>query len=618
MNAHMPPELLHVVGYLTGAALYAMLLVMALRDATGDRLTVGAAVLGLTWNVGELLGHGVRAMTWNVTGPWLAAASFAALGFLAAVVIHSVARGTRDEAPQRLSVARALTALAYGGAGLAGSMQFISAARGDGVPNSVALLVLTVVLVALAAVLVMFTRRQANGRRAIWMTALAVFAISALHVGNFHGPRESWSTELLGHHASIPLAFAILYQDYRFALADLFLKQALTLVLIVAVVFGLWSIAGPGLASDPTSPRAIGLLLALWVMSSFVFPFLRRGVNAFVDRVVLMRADYQALVEHVTAVLANVTTEDGVLERTCKALAPALSADRVAWQPQTATDRATGAIPVATAEAPHYVLLVGRLAGGRRLLSDDVAMLERVALLVGRRLDTLRLTGERYERMLREREMRNLATEAELKALRAQVNPHFLFNALTTIGYLIQEAPSRAVDTLLRLTTLLRGVLRTEGEFTTLRREAELIECYLEIERERFEERLRVAIVIPDAVADIVIPTLVVQPLVENAIKHGIAGSRSGGRVIVEARLDLHNLCISVRNTGAPLRGRLPGPEGGVGLHTVERRLASYYGEASTLTLTATAEGETVAEIRIPAGNLDKDDDVVSTGRARA
>ncbi len=92
----------------------------------------------------------------------------------------------------------------------------------------------------------------------------------------------------------------------------------------------------------------------------------------------------------------------------------------------------------------------------------------------------------------REQEMTKLATEAELRALRAQINPHFLFNALTTIGYLIQTAPPRALETLMRLTSLLRGVLRSEGEFTTLGRELDLVEAYLDIERARFEQRLRV------------------------------------------------------------------------------------------------------------------------------
>ena len=93
LTAHMPPELLHVVGYLTGAVLYAMLFSMAVRDARSDQLTVGTAVLGLAWNLGELMGHGARALGWAAAEPWFAAGAFAALGFLAAVVIHSVARG---------------------------------------------------------------------------------------------------------------------------------------------------------------------------------------------------------------------------------------------------------------------------------------------------------------------------------------------------------------------------------------------------------------------------------------------------------------------------------------------------------------------------------------------
>ena len=133
------------------------------------------------------------------------------------------------------------------------------------------------------------------------------------------------------------------------------------------------------------------------------------------------------------------------------------------------------------------------------------------------------MTRERYERQLREQEMSTLATEAELRALRAQINPHFLFNALTTIGYLVKAAPDRALETLMRLTSLLRGVLRSEGEFTTLGRELDVIESYLEIERARFEERLRVRIDVPTALRRIRVPPLLLQPVVENAVKHGIA-----------------------------------------------------------------------------------------------
>src|SRR5206468_9395549 len=120
--------------------------------------------------------------------------------------------------------------------------------------------------------------------------------------------------------------------------------------------------------------------------------------------------------------------------------------------------------------------------------------LDAIAMLVGRRIDAIRLAHERYDSRIREQEIGKLATEAELRALRAQINPHFLFNALTTIGYLIQTAPQRAFDTLMRLTSLLRSVLRSEGELTTLGREIELVESYLEIERARFEDRLRMSI----------------------------------------------------------------------------------------------------------------------------
>src|SRR5205823_6434655 len=115
----------------------------------------------------------------------------------------------------------------------------------------------------------------------------------------------------------------------------------------------------------------------------------------------------------------------------------------------------------------------------------------------------IRVTNERHQQEIREREMGRLATEAELRALRAQINPHFLFNALTTIGHLIQTAPPRALQTLLRLTTLLRAVLRSEGECTSLGRELEVIESYLDIERARFDERLRVTIEVPADLRDI-------------------------------------------------------------------------------------------------------------------
>jgi LytS/YehU family sensor histidine kinase len=214
---------------------------------------------------------------------------------------------------------------------------------------------------------------------------------------------------------------------------------------------------------------------------------------------------------------------------------------------------------------------------------------------------------ERHVRELREQDISKLATEAELRALRAQINPHFLFNALTTIGYLIQTAPPKALKTLMRLTTLLRSVLRSEGELTTLGRELEIVESYLEIEGARFEERLHVRIDVPGALRLARVPPLLLQPLVENAVKHGVAPQRAGGRVTVSAKLDrtagdTYQLWLTVHDTGAGTSDEAlqQGRQSGVGLQNVARRLAHQYGTAASLKIRSSPGQGTTVDIRLP------------------
>ena len=625
MNLSMsgPAELLLLVGFLTGAVLYAMLLAMVTRQSPVDRLALTTALLGCLWNAGEIAAWALEGTSLESAVRWLHVLSYGALGLLGAVVVHSVARVAVDADIRGSTLVQRLAAsIAYAGAIAGAVMHAYAASTNQALPSAAGLIVVTIALTSIAAPLVVVTRKQANGRRAWWLAALGVFAVSALHLGRSHGANEGWVSEIVGHHASIPLAFAILYQDYRFALADLFLKQALTLLALVTVVFAAWSMVAPSLAVAPQTSSTVGVVLLLWIGTALLFPLLRRGVTTFVDRLVLQRANYATLVEQFTATLQQCASEDVVLDRACQVLAPALNARAVAWEPRDLPEYSVSRpqeVPIQTTDSPQYVLIVGRLAGGRRLLSDDAAMLDRIALLIARRIDALRLTDERYERMLQEREMRNLATEAELRALRSQINPHFLFNALTTIGYLIEGAPPRALETLLRLTTLLRSVFRSEGEFTTLGHERELIECYLQIEHERFEERLLARIDIPPELNDIPIPSLIVQPLVENAIKHGVASALEGGNVHVVAHVTDtgigSELCIAVRNTGAPMRARPSASGGGVGLRNVERRLACYYGDAARLELRTEADGATVAELHLPTSDMD-DENAHTVSRA--
>jgi signal transduction histidine kinase len=463
--------------------------------------------------------------------------------------------------------------------------------------------------------------------------ALAAFAVMALHLSQHASSSDTWPIELIGHHASLPLALVILYQDYRFALADLFLKRVLALLAIIVLWMALYvGIAVPyvlpRMAGDWTQPLGVGALLALGVMTAIAYPGLRRLVARFVDRVVLRRADYSQVRVELEAAIAAMGSPEEVLRVTCAVLGPALSAPRVTWRPAGEDGgeadtplAAAGRVPessvrVPTHDTPAYVLDIGHLTGGRRLMSDDLALLERAALAAARRIDSIRVGDERYARDAREREALQLATEAELRALRAQLNPHFLFNTLTTIGQLIQEAPDRALATLFRLTGLLRAVLRrSEGELVTVAEELEIVLAYLDIERARFEEALSITIDVPDAVHGYRIPSLLLQPLVENAVKHGIAPRRRGGALTVLARTETvggplgeirRELTFTVSDTGVGVseheleRRRAQG----IGLSNLARRLERGYGRAASLDIRSVPDVGTTVVVRLPLGTV--------------
>ena len=617
-------ELLNVVGLSLGVVLYAMLLMMVVRTKRKplvpgpfDPLLLGTAVLGLIWNLCALPAYELPKV--GIAGPfrYLTALGFSALGFLPAVVVHSVLRGKREGMPD--SARRALASIAYAVSATAAALHFQSAWSAGTVPSVAGMRLLTYTFVALVIPLAAATRGQPGARRALWAAALATFAVSALHLSQLHQGDASWPVELLGHHASLPLAFAILYQDYPFALADLFLKRALALLSLLALAFSFTLLFGHYSRSfAQLDPREVIILVTLSVITALLYPALRQAIAWFVDTVVLRRPDYRSLRVTAARRLQADDEVESVLTGVCELLGPALSARQVAWRPWTNRDGdeplvvvtagAEALALVPTSEEPHYAITIADLTGGRRFLSDDLAMLEAIVGLAARRIDAIRITNERWDREIREQEIAKLATEAELRALRAQLNPHFLFNALTTIAHLIQTVPPRALQTMMRLTALLRAVLRSEGEFTTLGRELEVIEAYLDIERERFEQRLRVRMEVPSGLAQLRIPPLVLQPLVENAVKHGISPQRFGGEVLVAARVedagdrDTPMLVLTVGDTGA---GSSPdalrrGRESGVGLRNIERRLAFQYGDAASLCIRTASDAGTVVEIRLP------------------
>ncbi len=638
--------LVNIAGFLLGGVLYGLLLAMGLGSHRasragmladlGDRLAkpvVLTGLLGLLWNTGGFFAYGFPALEASGALPGLLVVSYAALGFLPAVTVHAVLTGAG-----RLASAadRATTAAAYVLSAAAAALQALAALTSSPVPSRPGLAVLTIGFTALLVPLLAITRR-ARGGRALWFVAISVFAVSALHLTQ-HTGREAWWVEALGHHGSILLALAILHWDYRFAFADMFLKRALALSLVVALVLALHLVIARMFPKVLllTEASLAAYVLAMAVITALAQPRLRAVAAWLVDDVVLQRTDYEELLRTIERDLRDRSEEEGLADRAGAALAGAVGATSIRTVAFTAArtrhrpdvivgeaaaraaagdgapasapeeDAPAALVTIPTVEEPFLAWRFGRLEAGRRLLSDEMHLLENAASIVGRRLDALRVARARVSAEVREQEIGRLATEAELRALRAQMNPHFLFNALNTIGHLIRTAPASAEATLLRLTGLLRAVLRrTRAEFTTLGEEIDLVRAYLEIEQARFEERLRVTVDVPEHLRAVRIPSLIVQPLVENAVKHGIAPLASGGDVAVEARSELTRegqlVRIVVRDSGAGAApGSLEGRGTGVGLESVLHRLRCHFGDRASLVFDSKPDAGTTVALVLP------------------
>jgi two-component system, LytTR family, sensor kinase len=201
--------------------------------------------------------------------------------------------------------------------------------------------------------------------------------------------------------------------------------------------------------------------------------------------------------------------------------------------------------------------------------------------------------AEYYRRGRRASELEAVATQAQLRALRAQIHPHFLFNALNTISTLVIKGDARAATRgLARLGDLLRAALETSATAeATLAHELEFTRHYLEIERLRFGDRLTVVEQIDDHALNSRLPSLILQPLVENAVRHG----RS--RIEIEASRQDADLIVRVRDDGP---GFAPGASSGVGLSNTRERLALLYGTRARLSTENGANGGALVTLVVP------------------
>lgn len=257
------------------------------------------------------------------------------------------------------------------------------------------------------------------------------------------------------------------------------------------------------------------------------------------------------------------------------------------------------ALPVGGEHDPVGLLLIGPRSARRAVYTlEDVAQVRTLAAQVA-------LATERLALIEREKALVRQSAEAKLTALRAQINPHFLFNTLNTIAALIAERPAEAEAAVERLAAIFRYVLQTDHRaFVPLREEVGLVLDVLALEQARFGERLTVEHDWDEAVLDVPVPAFALQTLVENAVQHGIQPLRGGGTVRLEGRCADGLAVLSVHDTGTGLPEDV-GDDGlpaffGIGLTNVADRLERLYARRDLLRLSSGPHGGTLAELRIP------------------
>jgi LytS/YehU family sensor histidine kinase len=247
-------------------------------------------------------------------------------------------------------------------------------------------------------------------------------------------------------------------------------------------------------------------------------------------------------------------------------------------------------VPLRYANGDQQLVRLSRRQGGRRYLSEDLRELTQLAQVMVERVEQIRAV-----------EMKRLVSQAELQALEAQIHPHFLFNALNTLYGVIPREAAQARALVLNLADILRYFLQTERTYIPLEEEIRIVEAYLQIESLRLGAKLRTEIEVEPSVRREPIPILSIEPLVENAVKHGVASRTEPGHVRVVARRDAQGVAIRVEDSGkgfAESAGLSKGA--GVGLENVQRRLKLCYGEASRLEIDSGAGGTSVS-FTVPA-----------------
>jgi two-component system LytT family sensor kinase len=583
------PVLVNTIGHCAGTVIFGMLLYFFLvnwRRAREERsrLPAIAAALALVWNIGSLIALASGPASGMATDI-IVAASFSVLSLLPAVLLH-ISLESHHRTLWMSGYVLSLTAVA---------LHVVDLLTRAPRFHYAALLLVTLGFAWLTVIFVILEMRQRN-RAAISRLAgamvLFLFAISFVHFSSEH-VHEAWSKEIALHHAGIPLALFVLLQDYRFLLLDAFLRFVVNASLAAAaLLISIRIVQSPDFGRHLQHPFDAGLFFVSACLLLTLFVYIRNRIQGLLTRVIFLRSNVEDTLHELRHSGRAIDAETEYLRHAAELIASFVRAKRFDLTEDVAVENGVLATPATVMEAgkwrvPSWVhavvplrfskgdtryLLLGPRDGGRRYLSEDLVVLTRLGASVVEQVEQLRGV-----------QMQNLVSQAELRALQAQINPHFLFNSLNTLYGTIDRGNAEARRLVLSLSEVFRYLLRTDRTFIEIEEELKIVRAYLEIEKLRLGPKLRTEIQIDDAALHATIPMLSIQPLVENAVKHGVAPRTGTGFVRLSITAEGGVISVTVSNSGEFDTRALTyaRDDGGKGLANVRRRLQLCYGEES-------------------------------------
>jgi two-component system LytT family sensor kinase len=589
------PILVNTIGHCGGAVIFGMLLYFFLanwRRAREERakLPVLAAALAFLWNIGSLvaLGTGPRG---GMAPDIIVAASFSVLSLLPAVLLHISLES------EHRPIGRPLWIGGYVLSSGAIILHIADLATGRPALHFAALLLVTIGFAVLTAISVLFELRRKNRAatsRLVGAMVLFLFAISFTHFGSAH-THQVWSREIALHHAGIPLALFVLLQNYRFLLLDAFLRFVVNATLAAAAVLAAIRIVeSADYGSLRMHPFDAGLLFAGGCLLLTLFVYVRNRIQSWLTSVVFLRSNVEDALAELLNLARATRDEHEYLPPAAEVIAGFVRTARFELTERAPQGQLPGwaqaVVPLRFSRGDAWYLLLGPRDGGRRYLSEDFAALMRLGATVVEHVEQLRGI-----------QMQGLVSQAELKALQAQINPHFFFNALNTLYGTIDRGNADARRLVLNLADVFRYLLRSDRTLIEIEEELRIVRAYLAIEQLRLGAKLRTEINVDEAALRAMIPLLSVQPLVENAVKHGVAPRPGTGFVRLDITAQPDMLSVTVSNSGECDSSALAATraDGGIGLFNVRRRLELCYGEESSF-LAGVEDGVTTVGFLLP------------------